>query len=101
MDKLHVIYLGPKDQPGTQTQVQLPGTDSPSLNAKPKRKGGGHYPRGGVKLGSVFVDPEHKRNPVGIRLPQYLIDWMYTQDKSLTKVIEHAVTIARRRALTS
>lgn len=58
---------------------------------KPKDGRGGARPGAGCPKGYRFIDPEARRIPVQIRLPKYLVDWLYTLDKSLTKSIEYAV----------
>lgn len=50
-------------------------------------------PRGGVRLGSGRkpVDPLLKKEPISIKLPKWVIDWMDTQEESRPKLIEEAL----------
>ena len=70
-----------------------------SAITKPKTGRGGARPGAGRPKGALSVDPEYLRIPVQIRLPKYLVDWLYTQDKSLTKCIEYAVNRAKQNGM--
>ena len=65
---------------------------------KPKNGPGGARPGAGCPKGMVHVSPEDRRIPVQIRLPQHLVDWLYTLDPSLTKSIEYAVNHLKEKA---
>ena len=49
--------------------------------------------RGGARLGSGRkpVPPELKKEPISIKLPRWLIDWLDTQEDSRPKLIEEAM----------
>ena len=49
--------------------------------------------RGGRRLGAGRkpVPKELKKEPISIKLPRWLIDWMDTQEESRPKLIEEAL----------
>jgi len=49
--------------------------------------------RGGVRLGAGRkpVAPALKKEPISIKLPKWLIDWMDTQEESRPNLIEEAM----------
>lgn len=49
--------------------------------------------RGGKRLGAGRkpVPKELKKEPISIKLPRWLIDWMDTQEESRPKLIEEAL----------
>lgn len=49
--------------------------------------------RGGVRLGAGRkpVAPELKKEPISIKLPKWLIDWMDAQEDSRPNLIEEAL----------
>lgn len=49
--------------------------------------------RGGVRLGAGRkpVPPELKKEPISIKLPKWLIDWMNLQEESRPHLIEEAL----------
>lgn len=49
--------------------------------------------RGGVRLGAGRkpVAPELKKEPISIKLPKWLIDWMDKQEESRPNLIEEAM----------
>lgn len=49
--------------------------------------------RGGARLGAGRkpVAPELKKEPISIKLPKWLIDWMDTQEESRPNLIEEAL----------
>ncbi len=51
------------------------------------KKHGGKRPGSGRKP----VNPQLKKVPIGIKLPQWLVDWSGSQDKSRAELIEEAL----------
>jgi len=49
--------------------------------------------RGGVRLGAGRkpVAPDLKKEPISIKLPKWLIDWMDSQQESRPNLIEEAL----------
>lgn len=49
--------------------------------------------RGGVRLGAGRkpVAPELKKEPISIKLPKWLIDWMDAKEESRPNLIEEAL----------
>ena len=49
--------------------------------------------RGGTRLGAGRkpVSPELKKEPISIKLPKWLIDWMDTKEESRPYLIEEAL----------
>jgi len=73
-------------------EIRVP--PSPMMDYYEKRQAsgkGGYRPGAGRKQGVESVTPEMRRVPVQIRLPQFMVDWMLAQDRSITKTIEYAV----------
>jgi len=91
MKTLNAVYCGPickADPPETRVHP------SPMMDYYEKRQAagrGGYRPGSGRKKGAQIVSPEMRRVPVQIRLPQFMLDWMNTQNQSITKTIQYAI----------
>lgn len=72
---------------------------APPAITKPKGQHGGARAGAGCPTGSTHVAPENRRVQIGLRLPQHLVDWMRTQDPSLTKTIEYAVNRLKEKLI--
>lgn len=99
MDKDDVVTSAPYFRPNQYTTEKPPSPMADYYNKNLRHGVGGWRPGAGRKKGVILVSPEDRRMMVQVRLPQYVIDWMYTQDKSLTKVVEHAIMREMYRVL--